>query len=200
MKPAAVLLCLALSACSLGRLQAPKATVTTPAGAIVKQSGPAEIPANVTVSTSTSTLPIPAGSVYVIPAAPNNKQPPAENKQQTVTLSADSVLSVTTKTEHAEAPRAFTPPAPPTAAQQAAAAGIRWFYVAALLGFIAAGLLAWTQHYLAAVKVAAGALCLPILAHFFSSAVAMTVSAALIALGLGVWLAWHLIEARKNAP
>lgn len=200
MKPAGALLCLFLAACSTGRVQAPRASLTTPTGAKVTQTGSAQTPAAVTVTTSTETLPVPAGSVYVIPAATNDKQPGADDKPRTVTLAADSTLTRTTITERAEAPRAFTPPAPPSAVETAKAAGIRWFYVAALLGFVAAGLLAWTQHWLAAVKVAAGAACLPVLAHFFSSTIAMTVSAALIALGAGIWLAWHLLEARKPSP
>ncbi len=165
----------------------PAATVTMPSGAQLEQTGAAEVPATVTTATEIRSVPLPAGTALVF-----------DEKAGTVTvkLSRDSNLTETITSERAEAPRAFTPSAPPTAAQLAQADGVRWFYAAALLGVVAAGLLVWRGHILAAVLVGAGSAALPILARFYSSAVALPLAAGLVCAGVAVFAAWHILNRR----
>lgn len=183
-----------LTVCGCGsqvqRPHTPHATISTAGGAsVITQTGDAQTPAAVSVSSETRTVPLPSGSSIVF-----------DEKAGTITLrlSRDSTLTTTARTERAVAPAAFAPPAPPTAAEVAQADGTRWFYLAAILAVIAAALLFYTGHALSAICVGAGGLFLPVLARFYTSTVALPLCAACVASGAGLWLAWYILARRHN--
>lgn len=128
------LFALCLGACSLlpkKLAQPPAATITLPSGAAVTQTGDAQKPASVSTDTTTTTLPLPAGTEFVF----DQKLPGVV----TLRLSHDSALTTETKTEKAEAPQAFTPPAPPGPVELAAGKA-RLFYGGGLVVGLALGL------------------------------------------------------------
>lgn len=109
----------------------PAAAVILAGGAQLNQTGSAETPAKVTSDTVTSTVPVPAGSTLTL----DEKEP----GKFRFTFSKDSLIKLEARKESAEAPKAFTPPAPPTPLDVAAAESSRWFYVGLVAG-AAAGL------------------------------------------------------------
>jgi len=94
----------------------PKATVTA-AQTTVTQSGTAQTPATAKTEANAQSIPLPAGTVVW-------------TDQQTgairYTLSRDSVLTSTQRTEQATAPAAFQPPKPPTIAEEKEAQADFW--------------------------------------------------------------------------
>lgn len=111
----AVLTVLVTCGCSLvsrvRKAVAPVATIT--AGATtVTQKGDAQTPANAKTETKTGEITIPAGSLVAF----NEKTGALEYR-----LSKDTPLRAETRTETANGPAAFTPPAPPTAHEEASA-------------------------------------------------------------------------------
>lgn len=191
--------CLGCAGLSRSILTTPRATAT--------QTGPAEIPASVTTETTTVTIPAvtPNSASHAGAAAdagpgvtrvtPDVESRPGRLELATPNLASGSVV-IEMRRDTATAARTYPPPSPPTAAQLAQADGVRWFYVASLVCFVVAGLLAWRAHILAAVKVAAAGVALPLLAHFFSNTVALTVAGALFAAGVAFFAAWHILNAR----
>lgn len=122
---------LVLAGCMTARKAiSPIAKLVTPSGATVSQTGDAKTPAKVETNTSTRTVPLPAGTRIVF-----------DEKLGTVTLqlSQDSTLRTQTTIEKAEAPQAFTPPAPPTPQEEVAGKVHGWFWVGLVIG-VAAGL------------------------------------------------------------
>lgn len=120
-----------LSGCATFRKAvAPRATLSLSGGGKLEQSGDAQVPAKLAVSTSTNTLPLPSGSDLVF-----------DQKLGTLTLrlSHDSTLKTETREEKAEAPQAFTPPAPPTPKEEASGRMHIWFSIGLVIG-VAAGL------------------------------------------------------------
>jgi hypothetical protein len=89
-------------------------------------------------------------------------------------------------------------PKAPTAAEHAAAVGLRWFMLAGLALALAAGIAGWLGHYLAAVKFGFGAIALPTLAYFFSEHVAIGVGIAAVGIGAGLILAWNSLNKKYN--
>lgn len=126
------------------------ALVSLPSGATLQQSGPAQVPAKVTTTTETKTLPLPSGSDMVF-----------NEKLGTFTLhfAAPSTLQTETKTEHAEAPQSFAPPAPPTPAQEADAKARFYYYLGLVVGVAAAafGLVRGWDFVMVGGAVVAGA-------------------------------------------
>lgn len=192
----------------------PKAVIATPS-ATVTQSGPVQVPASVasdvteieiplsgfarardSVSSVARVTPQKASGSVVQGATPRTASGPAATLEP---ASDAGAIRIVTRHDNATAPRSFAPPTPPTALEAARADTVRYFAIAGILGLFAAGLLAWSQHYLAAIKVAAGAIALPVLGYFFGNAVAMVVSVALFALGAGVFVGWQVLK-RRGLP
>jgi hypothetical protein len=198
MKLAALLCCALLSGCATGgvlpRIFRPapaSARVTTEHGAAVEQRGVAQVPAKATVTTGTVSVPLPAATAVEI--AP-------KTGSVTFRLDKPTVATVTTRTEHAEAPRAFAPPASPTPSQLAEAGGVRNFWIASLACLALAGLSAWRAHFLAAVCFGLAGVALPILARFFTSATTWAIGAVLLAIGGALFVAWHILAPKLNPP
>ncbi len=166
----------------------PAATITTPSGATIKQTGDTPAPAKVETTRTKHTLPVPAALVWF----------DEKLGRFVYQLSGDSVATVETVAERAEGPKAFEPPAPPTAAEIAQADGVRYFWLAALGCTALAGLLAWRAHYLAAVCAGLAAVALPILARFVSTASAVTIGAALVVAAVCFFAAWHIERAKAR--
>lgn len=128
----ALLLLVGVSGCSSLRRHAtpPKAAIALTGGASIQQSGDAQVPAKLAVTSSARSLPLPAGSDIIF-----------DEKLGTFTLhlSHESTLKTETREEKAEAPQAFTPPAPPTPADEAAGKLHVWYGIGLVVG-IAAGL------------------------------------------------------------
>lgn len=132
MKHALLLLLLGLSGCATAKraLSIPQAIVSTEKGPSVTQSGTVAVPAKASVVTESKTVPLPAGTEIVF-----------NEKLGTVTLhvSQPTTLKTETKTEKAEAPQSFTPPAPPTPTQEADGKVKVWFWLGMVAG-VAVGL------------------------------------------------------------
>lgn len=110
---------------------APAAELTLAGGARLKQNGSAESPAKVTSDTTTTTVPVPAGSTVTT----DEKKPGIV----TVTLAGQTEIKTEARKETAEAPKAFTPPAPPSPSEIATARAAGWFW-AGICGGVAGGL------------------------------------------------------------
>lgn len=120
---------LLLAACaSLPKVKAPTATITTPAGASVTQTGDAQAPARLDTATESRRVPLPAGSAIVFDEKLGTT---------TISLSRDVVLTSEARTESAQAPQAFTPPKPPTASEQADARATLWYRLGLAAGLVA---------------------------------------------------------------
>ena len=169
--------------------KSPVAAASTPA-LKVSQTGDAAIPARAEANTQTTSLPLPAGTEVTVSPATG---------AVTYRLQADSLARVEFHAERVDAPQAFTPPAPPlppTPAEVAQGFGVRAFWIASLVCVAGAVFLAWQAHFLAAGLVGLAAVCLPVLARFFSSGVAVAVGGALVAGGICFFAAWHILAKR----
>jgi hypothetical protein len=125
---ALAILCLP-TGCALSRSVVKAPAATTRAGdATVTQSGYASTPATAASDTQSATVPIPAGSHVVF----NEKLGTLG-----VTLSTDSTLTLTTRRDTVTGPQAFTPPAPPTPADEAKGKAALWLRLG-MVGGIAA--------------------------------------------------------------
>lgn len=121
-----------LTGCSwLPKVHPPKATITTPSGAVMSQTGDAQIPAKVSVNSAVTTIPLPAGTALSVD--------PQKPGQVEMKLSAPTVLKTETRLESATAPQAFTPPAPPTPSELAEGKARLWLWIGLCVG-VAAGL------------------------------------------------------------
>lgn len=150
-----------------------------------------EIPAGPAASTVTAPAG-PAGAVNALPAAPA----PAPF---VVTLAAPSTLTQEATTQTASGPTTHAPPAPPTPAQHATAAGLRLFYYIAAGAAMAAFALLYLGYFRAALVAILAAGGLPLLAQF-SAAAASHTAAALAALAGGLVAAWHFLKSRIADP
>ena len=63
---------------------------------------------------------------------------------------------------------------------------------------LVAAYLAYSTHYLAAIKFAAAGIALPVLGRFFSSELALAVGGALVVAGIVFVIAWYVIEHQKK--
>ncbi len=127
--PLFTLLCGCSGLAKTFRAVAPAATIQTPSGAVLTQKGEAAQPATVTTSAANQSLTLPAGSVV---------WQDAKSGALAYQLSKDSVLTSSAKAEHVEAPRAFSPPAPPSPAEISDAGSRRMFWAGLVLGVAAA--------------------------------------------------------------
>lgn len=150
---AVALFCLLFSGCALvRRMRPPTATVTTPTGAVLTQTGDAQVPASVSTKTATQTLTLPAQS-----AVWQNAQTGAIEYR----LSKDTPLTTVTKTEEAKAPQSFTPPTPPTVAEVKEAQSLVWYRIGVAAGLALAifGLVrGWDMVMVGGGAVAGGSL------------------------------------------
>jgi hypothetical protein len=176
-----------LSGCQIGK-HSPTATVL-PSGKIVT-SGDAATPAHVTETVTQASMPVPVQSTVVTSPGDGTIK---------VQVSQPTTLTVSTKSTHVDGPVAFTPPAPPTPAQEAQGFGVRIFWIASLLCLLGAGLCAYTDHWLACGCCALAAVALPVLANFFSSQIALYVGGALVVAGIVFVIAWYVIDHQRKA-
>lgn len=106
-KPALAVFCLALlcGCASLPREPKPPAATIAAGGSSVTQTGTADVPARAEVMEESRSVPLPSGSELLI-----------DERAGTVSvrLSSATTLTSATRTERAEAPRAYQPRAPPT--------------------------------------------------------------------------------------
>ena len=169
--------------------KAAKPPAATVGPLVVTQSGSAEVPASSNVETSTTETVLPAGSVItVVPATENNSE------RVEVKLSAGTTLKTAASRTVLTAPRAFAPPAPPSARELANADGVAksyWFAGALALG---AAALAYTGHGKAALFAAAGAVAAPLLANFVASEIALRVVIGCACVAGALFAAYHLMH------
>ncbi len=185
-------LVIVLASCKSGpTTKTPTLAVTSPISGNVTATGDAQTPAKVESAQSETTSPLPAHSeVSFIPASET------EPAKTVVKLAAPSVARTVTKSENITAPRAFTPPAPPTPNELATAAGIRWFYIAGALFAVAALALVYFQHYKAAGCAALGAFLVPTLANLLSHQSALVAAVALGVASCVLFIAWFLAKSK----
>lgn len=187
-------LCLAGLGCSTFRRdrepESPAATITGPAGASLAQTGDAQTPATADTSAGSSALVIPAGTPVSI----------AADGTATFTAAEPVRIAATFSAFRAAGPGAFTPPAPPTPAEQARGWGVQVFQIALALGIAAAvfGLVrGWDFVMYGGAAVSAGAA----FALFVAS---HPVLFAVLGLGLGAAVAgvviWHTKLKRAPSP
>lgn len=133
-----LLLLMTCSGCALvHRVLSPTATVTTPMGTVLTQTGDAQVPASVSTKTATQTMTLPAQSAVWV-----NAQTGALEYR----LSKDTPITTVTKTEEAKAPQAFTPPAPPTLADESEAKMVLFYRIGLCVG-IAGALFGLVRDY-----------------------------------------------------
>lgn len=180
-----------LAGCSTGRRADPRPPAVTitgpgPAGGSLTQTGDAAAPATADTSTGTSGFIIPAGQPVSI----------APDGVVSFTAAAPIQVAAQFSSFRAAGPAAFTPPAPPSPADEARGWGVRAFYLAALGCALVAGLLAWRGYPLAALCTGGAALALPIVANVVSSAAGIVAGAVLLALAAGLVIAYRLTARR----
>lgn len=194
---AALLLALCLAGCAtqprsdagIDQLGKPKIT----------QNGAAKTPANASVTTTATTLTIPAGSKVEIPSpAPTNTEgrqvsPPAP---VVVTLSQPSELRTETRCEAVEGAKTPEPPPPPSPGDLARASGIRWFYLAGVVCGLAAIASIYFGYAWAAKSLVVAALAFPIVGNLVSSKWAIAVAGVFIFSAGAFCLAWKILAAR----
>jgi len=167
----------------------------------VTQTGGAKEPGKATVTTSKTTLTIPAGSKVEIPSpAPTTTDggqvsPPSP---VVVTLSQPSELRTETRREAVEGTKTPEPPPPPSPSDLARATGIRWFYFAGLACAAVAGFCVWRGYPVAAVKCAAAAVAFPLVGNFVSEKWAIVTGGVLLLLAGAFVVAWKIIAARHG--
>lgn len=168
----------------------PSAAVTLAGGATLTQSGDAQKPgtlsSNTEKATETKRLPLPAGTELVF----NEKLGTLTLRlSQTTTLEATATREV--KIEHAEAPQAFTPPAPPTPSEEADGKA-QWLYRIGLVAGIAAALFglvrAWDWVMYGGAAVAAG--CAVGLFAAKHPAIFAVIGGGIVLAVAGPWI-WH---------
>lgn len=166
---------------------------------VVVQTGEAKTPATANVSTSKTTLTIPAGSKVEIPSPTPTT---TEGGQVTpsapviVTLSQPSELRTETRREAVEAAKTPEPPSPPSAGDLARATGIRWFYFAGVVCGLAAIASIYFGYAWAAKSLVIAALAFPIVGNLVSSKWAVAVAGVFIFAAGGFYLAWKILEKR----
>jgi hypothetical protein len=186
MRAALAIIALALCAgCSTRRGEAPRATSQAGA-ASVGQSGDAATPATATATSSTVEATIPPG--VQVTAHPDGA----------ITWRTVAPLTITTTrtNDRATGPASFTPPAPPTPADEARGFGVRAFYLAAIACVLAAAFCVWRAYPLAAICFGAAAIALPVLATFFSTMSATVAGVGFVCIALGLVTAYLLTKKR----
>jgi hypothetical protein len=171
-----------------GKAKAATAKIETAAGAKFEQTGDAAAPAVVSNTRRTIEIPVAPGSEIIVRAP-------------TPALASDPLPSVTV-TESAEVitgPASFSPPAPPTAREQANADAIlRSYYFAGGLTLLAA-LLLWRGHGKAAGIAFLAAVAAPLLANFIGSEWGLRISIAGLCISGALFAAWHFMRDRQES-
>lgn len=129
-----LMLLIGLAGCSsaftaLRRTVPPKATVTAGSSSVT-QSGAAQTPGSAKTQETTQQVTLPAGSWVAVNPTTNALE---------YRLSKDTPISTTVRTEQANAPQAFTPPAPPTVGEEKAAQADFWTVLGYRAGVLIGG-------------------------------------------------------------
>lgn len=170
----------------------PALTVTpTEHGSKVEQTGTSEQPARVVTTDTLTNVPIAPGSTITI------SPPPVQTPDEVGRQPAGEV-TLRTRTQDVTGPRAYAPPAPPTAAQVANADAIRQSYYFAGALIVGAGFLFWRAHLKAAAVAAVCAVLVPIVANFAGSAAAQKLFIAAVCISGALFAAWHFMQDNKN--
>ncbi len=178
--------CMILCSCQIGR-HSPVATVF-PSGKIVA-SGDAQAAAHVTETTTQATLPIAIASTVVTSPADGTVK---------IQVSQPTTMAISTKSTHIDGPQAYAPPSPPTPIEQAQGTAFKWCVGLSLLSLIGAGLFAWGEHWLSAVKCACASASFILLGKFIDSRIAFEVGGGLIVAAVVFFVAWHIEQYKKN--
>ena len=170
-------------------------------GSNVAQVGPVSAGGKISVADSVSSFIAPAGStVNLSGEIPGNarettKAMPRGEGGGVLTLSQPTPFHIASKTQTAEGPKSFAPPAPPSPAEIATGAGIRIFYwVAAALAVVSV-VCFYTSHTKAGLVAAAGAGALPLLASF-SSFAASHATVGVVAVVCALVVAWYFVRGK----
>lgn len=196
--PVFILLWLSMAGCSLiptRTSKSPTATINLPSGGGFTQTGDAQKPASVATTVTTSSLPVPAASSVTL----DEKKPGILTFQ----LAAQSELKTETRTEKAEAPQAFTPPAPPSPKDEAAGKLKLWLGIGSVVG-LAAGLFGLVRGW-NFVMIGGGAVSAACLFGIFVEAhpalfAVIGIGAALAAVGPVIWHTVHKDNPLVNPP
>jgi len=170
----------------------PRTNITTPSGANLQQTGSAEIPAKISNSANTLTIPLPKQSGIAVFAPTDSTAGRVE-----IIVSDATTATLVSTSETAVAPKAYAPPSPPSPAEIARGDGLRMFYYIAAGLVLAACVLVYLGHGKAALIAGIGAVIVPTLANFLSSEWAVRALIACACLASALCFAWYLI-ARKN--
>ena len=178
-----------LSGCSTNRTRSPWVNANVPDLGEIATGGDAATPANVATSKGSTAFQIPVGTmVEILPSG---------------SFAFKTAAPVDVVTNHATAtltgPAAFTPPAQPSPADLARGFGVRAFYLAGLVCALAAALCLWRGYPLAAICAGGAAVALPVIANVVSSPAAIMVGSVLLALGVGLVVAYNLTRAKTRA-
>lgn len=166
--------------------------LTSAKGAKVEQAGAVEIPAKQSSEETVTEIPLAANSQVSIVTATEYK--PSELR---VTFAAPAMLKHTQTREQATAAKTI---APPTAKEQAAADGLKWFYIAGAVMLVAASALLYFGHGKASGLAFLGAFLAPTLGQLVGSVFALVAVAILGAASLALFVAWFLIQSKvKNS-
>jgi len=170
----------------------------------VTQSGPAATPANSSVTTTVTTLSVPAGSVVTCQAAPaidpSHRDAPAVTAPGpvTVTLSQPSELRTETRREAVEGAKTPEPPPPPSPVEIAKGKGVALFYGAAAVCAVLAVVSFVRKYFYAGLCFAAGALALPLGVNLVSSEIVIRCVIGLVVAGVVFVAAWKILAARHG--
>lgn len=181
------------AACAVIPKPAKPARAAVSAGsAAVSQSGAAEVPARATVAEKSNSVPLPAGSELLFDVE--------LGRLAAVKLSQASTLTTSERTETAEAPRAFTPPAPPSPAEIAQGKAVLWAW-AGLIAGAAAGLFGlvrgWDFVALGGATVAIACACAIFVVRHPAVFAVVGIGAGVICTAVAVW---HLRLKRLAPP
>jgi len=163
----------------------------------IQQNGDATTPAAASVTTTVTTVSLPAGSKVETQAAAPAAGSPAP-APVIVTLSAPSELRTETRREAVEGAKTPEPPLPPSPTALARATGLSWFYFAGVACGLAAIAMIYFGHAWAAKSLVVAAVVFPIIGNLVSSPLAMTIGCVFVALAGGLYLAWKILAARHG--
>lgn len=160
--------------------------IRTAAGTVLEQSGDVLEPAAVDATRTETGLTAPAGSVVQV----------APDGAVSVQVTEPTPVRAAVVREVVTGPRSFAPPSP---AEMAKGAGVRWFYILGAVSGLLAIVSAIRKHVLAAICFGVGAFGMPIVGNLASSSWAMVVAGITIAAGTVAFVAWHLIRLNPAA-
>lgn len=166
-------------------------------GPTVSQVGSVAAGAKISIADTVASFVAPGGSTVALAAQmPANAHGVANAVPSSVlTLASSTPFRVETRTQTAEGPKSFPPPAQPTPADVATGAGIRVFYwVAAGLAVVSV-ICFYMSHAKAGFVAAVGAGALPLLASF-SSFAASHATVGIVAVVFALVAAWYFVRGK----